>query len=123
MVAAGIARPLGLPEAAICLRCHRTIPAGVHVPETAMNINDLVQLRKNEIGCAWKISSVETVPVAEPMDNAANDHFGLSIFAPYGRHIPAALLRRVNIHCYFNPFRTARMKASTSNRCTPFTCG
>jgi hypothetical protein len=49
-----------------------------------MNIDDLVELPKNEIGCAWKISPVETEPVAQPMDNASNDHFRLSIFAPDG---------------------------------------
>lgn len=54
------------------------------MPETAMNINDPVELPKNEIGCAGKISPVETEPVAEPMDNASDDPFRLGIFASDG---------------------------------------
>ena len=88
-----------------------------------MDINDLVELGKHEIGRARKVSPVQAVTITQPVDNSSNDHLGPGIFAAYGGHIPAALLWRMNVHRYVNPFRIVRMKPSMSISCTPFTCG
>jgi hypothetical protein len=86
-----------------------------------MNINDLAEPRKNEIRCARKISPVEAVAVSQGVNNASNSHFGLCVLAAYGGHIPAALFRGMNVHCYVNLFRIVRMKPSMSISCVPFT--
>ena len=59
-----VAVSLGFPEACICLWPDLTIPAIVHVPEAAVDKNNLAATAENHVRCAWQPLVVESVPIA-----------------------------------------------------------
>jgi len=56
------------------------------MPETAVDVDDLPQPRKDEIGRAGEGSGVQAVAIAERMREAADNHFGGRVFRLHGRH-------------------------------------
>jgi hypothetical protein len=68
------------------------------MPEAAMNEDHSPIFRENNIRCSRQIPAMQSEPVAECMQCSADDYFRFCVLAADRSHIPAALLRRVNIH-------------------------
>ena len=92
-----IARAFGLPESGVGFRRDATPAAGVHMPIAAVDIDNLAELWKYDVGCPWKIRPVETKAKTETVGNLADDYFRLGVLAPDGGHVPASLLWGVNV--------------------------
>ncbi len=63
-VALHIAVPFGFPEVCIRLRPDLSISTIMHVPETAMNEDDLAAALENQVWGARQSPIMETVPIA-----------------------------------------------------------
>jgi len=68
-VTISVAAALVVPEFSVCSRFDSAITAIMHVPEAAVNKNDLFMSCKNKIGFSWQIFSVETKPVAHAVEH------------------------------------------------------
>jgi len=86
-VAVAVAGALGLPEFDIGRRRNAPIAAVVHVPITAVDEDDLLEARKNQVGLAGEVFAVQAIAVAEAMDERADEQFGFRVFAAYAGHI------------------------------------
>ena len=65
--------------------------ATVPVPKTAVNKNDLLTPREDEIGRAWKFVRVQAISKAHSMNRPSDDQFGLAVLAADTRHQDASL--------------------------------
>jgi len=72
--------------------------AFVAMPETAMYKDDGLVFRQYYIGLAGEVFYVQTVAIAQGMQVAAHEHFGLGVLAFYAAHIVAACFLAVDIH-------------------------
>ncbi len=60
------------------------------VPETAVDEDDRVVFREDDIGAAREFFGVETEAVAEAVEEAAHADFGGGVFAADAAHVPGA---------------------------------
>src|SRR5690348_8483519 len=112
MIAFNVSRPFPLPELRTSSRDHRPPAAVVHVPETSVDKDHLAPAGEDEVWAAWQPFRVQDVAVAQTMDQPPDNHFRLCVLALDRRHVPAALLRSVNVH-QGNFFFTAFTKSSS----------
>ena len=63
-IAGNVAFPLLLPVASMFDRCFAFALAGVHVPKTSMHVDDLAEARKDNVGCAGEVASMEAEAIA-----------------------------------------------------------
>jgi len=59
---------------------------GVHVPEAAVDVDDLEAGGEDEVWGAWKGAEVEAEAEAEGVDEAADDHFRRRVLGLDGGH-------------------------------------
>lgn len=69
----------------------------MHVPETAVDLNDLSSAHKNNIRLSWQVLSMQTVTEPHPMNDGTHDQFGRGVFVFDSRHVAAALLAIVYV--------------------------
>jgi hypothetical protein len=65
--------------------------SGMTVPEAPVNENGHLPARQNNVGAAWKISSMQAEAESFGEQCSANEHLGFSTFPPDACHHPAAL--------------------------------
>jgi hypothetical protein len=65
----------------------RKFAVAMLVPKTAMDKNDLMPTRKNKIGAAWKVMTVEPITPSKTIDHTADEQFWLHAGAFYSTHI------------------------------------
>ena len=85
LVSGGVAPHLGDPVVAPRRR-HSAPGATVHVPETAVDVDDFPQSRENEIGCAGERADVQTVTVSQGMDQPPDHQFRSCVLRLDRRH-------------------------------------
>lgn len=68
------------------------------VPEATVNNNNRVELRKDHIGLAGKVSVVKPVPEAETMERLADRHFRHGVLSPDASHHTTSRNRVHHIH-------------------------
>ena len=68
--------------------------AGVSMPEAAVNENHFPPSPEYEVRPSRKFASMQTVAVAEPMNQSPNDYFRRSTCAADTGHAAASLLGR-----------------------------
>lgn len=93
-----VAQPLGLPEIRVRLRNHLPILTSMHMPETAMNEDNLAVARKYKIGSPGQITSMQTESVTHVVNETAYNNFRLRVLASNGLHIPTPLICGEDIH-------------------------
>ena len=76
------------------------------MPETSMDENNGLILRKDDVRLAGEIVSVKPKPVSEPVKEAADDFFGLCVLAPDPRHNSASCLGAEDVG-HLRNFRTS----------------
>ncbi|KQW27863.1 hypothetical protein ASC71_15435 [Rhizobium sp. Root1240] len=84
MVAFHITIHLRPPISLIRLSLRSGLPAGgviteMGVPIASPDFDDLLSRAKYEIGLAWQVLAVETIAVAQSIDQASDCEFGTSI--------------------------------------------
>jgi len=89
--------PLLRPELRTCRRSHAAIAALMRMPEAAVYEDGRPIFRQNNIRSAWKIPAMQPEPIPECMKSGPDNDFRFCILAAYCGHIPASLLRRVNV--------------------------
>lgn len=83
----------------------KAVSLGMHVPETAVNEDDLLRRSEHQIGLARQIFAMEAIAIAERGDSAADDEFGLGVRGLDRRHIGrAAALGDFVSQSYRQPF-------------------
>ena len=70
----------------------------MRVPETAVDVDDFAKLTKNDVGIAGKGADVQTIPIAEAIDRAANDGFGPRVLRLDRRHDARSLCLAERVH-------------------------
>ena len=68
------------------------------MPEAAVDKNHLAAAREYQIGAAGQVAAVQTVTVAEPVQQATNDMLWLAMLCPYASHALASSLGRQRVH-------------------------
>jgi hypothetical protein len=68
------------------------------VPEASVDKDYTITRWKNEIGIARKIAAMKRVSKAQPVDYAADRHFGLGVLAADALHHGAAFGWREGVH-------------------------
>lgn len=74
-----VGEAFGLPEVGVGLGSDAAVLAGVHVPEAAVDEDDLFEAGKHHIGLAGQVFAMQAEAVAHAMDYRTNQHFGLGI--------------------------------------------
>lgn len=59
---------------------------GMHVPEAAVDVDNLSQLRQNDIGRAGKVAAMQAESVSQGMDQPPDFHFRLRVARSHRRH-------------------------------------
>lgn len=72
----------------------RQLAAGMLVPETAVNKDNLPTPGERNIGAARRSLPLKPEPIAQPMQQTPDDEFRLGVRALDPRHVQAALLLR-----------------------------
>jgi len=67
------------------------------MPEAAVNKDHGPVFRQNNIGCSGQIPAMQPEPISDCMESGPDDDFRFCVLAADCSHIPAPLLRRVNI--------------------------
>lgn len=67
------------------------------MPEAAMNKDDGMPFRKNEIRLSGQVAGMQPVPKTTGMQPAPDQKFGSGILSPDYRHVPAAGFGGVDI--------------------------
>lgn len=63
------------------------------MPETSMHENNLLPCCEYNVRPAWQVFLMESVAIAEPVQQATNDHLGSRVFPAYAGHVVTPLLR------------------------------
>src|ERR1043165_2660520 len=66
--------------------------AAVSMPKAAVNEDDGLVFRENDVGASGEFFSVQTKTVAEPMQQRANAFLGRGVLAPNAAHVPGTSL-------------------------------
>lgn len=82
-----VPQELRSPIPSIRSRYMCSFAARMHVPETAMNEDDLTSRRKNQVRLSRKVFPVQPVTIAHPMYEATHCHFRACVFGPDGTHV------------------------------------
>jgi hypothetical protein len=98
LISRHVAGTLAAPEVSARCRLHRAPPAIVTVPEAAVDKNRRSILAQHDVWFSGEILSVQSVPKAARVKEGPDAHFRFCIAAFDCRHVPAALLRRVNVN-------------------------
>lgn len=104
-----ISRTLLLPIVGMTYRRYAPMSAGVQVPETAVHIYDFAQLRQHDVGCSWKIATMEAKTIAKMMHQPPHQHLWFCIARLDRGHDPRPFLLGKSL------WHTA--EAATSRRC------
>jgi hypothetical protein len=72
--------------------------ARVLMPETAVDKDHFSEPRKNDVGFAGQVICMQPVSKAHRMNEAADAHFWLSVFAAHARHALTSLLFCESVH-------------------------
>jgi hypothetical protein len=72
--------------------------ARVLMPETAVDKDHFSQPRKNDVRFAGQVIRMQPVSKAHRVNEAADAHFWLSVFAAHARHPLASLLFGESVH-------------------------
>ena len=89
--------PLFRPELRTRRGRHATIPAVVRMPEAAMNEYSCSVFWQDNIRSSWEIPTMQSEPVTERMKNCPDNDLWFRVLPAYRGHVPASLLRRVNV--------------------------
>lgn len=71
-----------------------TVAAIVPMPEAAVNEDNLLTGRENEVGTSGKRPHVKPITIAEGMDAFTHHHFRFRVLAPNAGHAVLALFGR-----------------------------
>jgi hypothetical protein len=85
---------LGLPEFASRIRHMRKFAPGMLMPKTPVNEDNLSSLGEGQIGTAGRSLPLETEPIAQLVQQTADDELGLRVRALDTSHVPATLILR-----------------------------
>jgi hypothetical protein len=88
--------------------------ARVAVPETSMDEDNGLVFWKDDVRLARKIFSVEPKPISEPVEQAADNSFGLCVLAPNPRHNSASFLGAKDVG-HLRNFRSSSMQPATTD--------
>jgi hypothetical protein len=83
-IAYDIAGALGLPERSVGLRRNTTPATGVHMPVASVNVDNLPELRKYDIGCPRKIPAMEAKAKTQSVGDTTDNHFRFGVLPPDG---------------------------------------
>lgn len=98
-----IAGELDLPVFAIGRR-HPAVPAIVLVPEAAVDEDHRASRSEDQVRLARQVLAVQPVPVAQAVDQTADDHLGLHALTLDASHVLAAARRGDLVHHYILTF-------------------
>ena len=79
-IAVTVVLSLCFPEFCVCLRIDPAESTLVHVPETPVSENHLLEPRDYKIRSAWQITLMQPVPVSQRMNKPSYDHLGPRVF-------------------------------------------
>lgn len=85
---------LAHPESHIAFRSVGETAATMSVPEAAMDYDDCSVLRKNDVGAARQLPTLQPESETQPVKDGADDSLRCCVAAPDPRHVPAATLTR-----------------------------
>lgn len=85
--------------------------ATVLVPKTTMHEYDFSPARKNQVRTSGKRLSMQTIPIAFGMNQAADKQLRFGILASYPRHHPASMFRGQAVHDRSGGLRFRRVSA------------
>ena len=121
LVPSRVALQLGGPVVA-SRRWNAASGAAVHVPEAAVDVDDLPQSREHQIGSAGKRSDVQAVTVSERMHKTSDRQFGSGVLRLDRRHNAGPLGLRNGVSHFETPFHARQSLNATAGCIVESSC-
>jgi hypothetical protein len=121
LVPSRVALQLGGPVVAP-RRWNAASGAAVHVPEAAVDVDDLPQSREHQIGSAGKRSDVQAVTVSERMHKTSDRQFGSGVLRLDRRHNAGPLGLRNGVSHFETPFHARQSLNATAGCIVESSC-